>query len=166
MKAVACCSYVATKLQSTMYCQRTPCKTSSGKNASRCWQHQFLTPDKMKSASVYKTGRSSCVYTLVRGTLAHDYVILPTRTRKRLTDKPYWVGIMAPEVGMGLGSFVNAPYTGPMYQANCAFKFDATIQCPVIYALRDIWPGEELYMAYGRGKRGSRAVVANNETEI
>ena len=209
MKAFACCSYIATKLQPSMYCQRTPCKTFSGKNASRCWQHQFLTPEKMKSASVYKTGRS--YYGLVRlaasklprhlkagngvysnrhfekneyitwyagrtctldevkamqGTLAHDYVLLPIRTGKRLTDKPYWVGIMTPEVGMGLGSFVNAPYAGPMYQANCSFKFDASIQYPVIYALRDIWPGEELYMAYGRGKRGSHALVANNETDM
>lgn len=209
MKVVASCSYIHSKLPHIMHCQRTPSKGSSGKNASRCWQHQLHTPEKMKSASVYNTGRqyygfvrlaasklprcvnagngvfsnrhfekneyitwwyagSKCSLEEVesmRGTLAHDYVILPTRTGIRHTDKPYWLGIMTPAVGMGLGSFVNAPYVGPMYQANCAFKFDATIQCPVIYALRDIWPGEELYMAYGRGKRGSRALVANNETE-
>ena len=98
----------------------------------------------------------------MRGTPEHDYVILPTRTGIRQLAKPYWLGIMKPEVGKGLGSFVNAPYIGPLYQANCAFRFDATIQCPVIYALRDIWPGEELYMAYRRGKRGSHvAVVAD-----
>ena len=97
----------------------------------------------------------------MRGTAAHDYVILPTLNGIRQVAKPYWLGIMAPEVGKGLGSFVNAPYTGPRYQANCAFKFDAILGCPVIYALRDIWPGDELYMAYGRGRRASHVVVAD-----
>ena len=96
----------------------------------------------------------------MRGTLAHDYVILPARNGVRQVAKPYWLGIVKPEVGKGLGSFVNAPFTGSLYQANCAFKFDSTIKCPVIYALRDIWPGDELYMAYGRGKRGSHVLVA------
>ena len=100
----------------------------------------------------------------MRGTREHDYVILPTLIGIRRVAKPYWLGIMMPEVGKGLGSFVNAPFAGSQYQANTAFKFDSTIQCPVIYALRDIWPGDELYMAYGRGKRGSHAVVAAEES--
>ena len=48
----------------------------------------------------------------MRGKVAHDYVILPTLNGIRQVDKPYWLGIMTPEVGKGLGSFINAPHDG------------------------------------------------------
>lgn len=94
--------------------------------------------------------------TAMEKTKQHDYVILPTRTGMHTTSKPYWLGLMEPEIGKGLGSFVNAPYNGAMYAANCSFRYDSIAECIVIYALREILPGEELYMAYARGKRGSR----------
>jgi hypothetical protein len=86
----------------------------------------------------------------------YDYIILPTRTgmhKKNAT--PYILGLMNPVVGKGLGSFVNAPYKGSNYAANCSFKYDSIIEQTVIFAIKDVWPGDELYMAYCRGTRGS-----------
>ena len=94
----------------------------------------------------------------MRNTKEHDYVMLPTSTGINTIAKPYWLGLMEPEIGKGLGSFVNAPYNngGSKYAANCAFRFDSIEDCIVIFALREIWPLEELYMSYARGKCGSR----------
>jgi hypothetical protein len=50
---------------------------------------------------------------------------------------PHILGLMNHVVGKGLGSFVNAPYKGSIYAANCSFKFDPIIKRTVIFAIKD-----------------------------
>ena len=96
----------------------------------------------------------------LKNTKEYDYIILPTRNgMHKKNAAPYVLGLMEPVVGKGLGSFVNAPYRGSNYAANCSFKYDPIIKRTVIFAIKDVWPGDELYMAYSRGTRGSHIVT-------
>ena len=102
----------------------------------------------------------------LKNTKEYDYLILPTRTGiNKINAKPYVLGLMDPVVGKGLGSFVNAPYNGSKYASNCSFKYDPIIKHTLIYAIKDVWPGDELYMSYTRGLRGSREVLAVNNSK-
>ena len=102
----------------------------------------------------------------LKNTKEYDYIILPTRTgMHKKNAKPYILGLIHPVVGKGLGSFVNAPYKGSNYAANCSFKYDPIIKRTVIFAIKDVWPGEELYMAYSRGTRGSHLVKKTTNLE-
>ena len=95
----------------------------------------------------------------LRNKKEYDYILLPTRTgMHKKHAAPYILGLMDPVVGEGLGSFVNAPYNGSKFAANCSFKYDPIIKRTVIFAIKDVWPGDELYMAYSRGTRGSHLV--------
>ena len=106
------------------------------------------------------TKKSLAQVKALKNTKEYDYLILPTRTGiNKKNSMPYVLGLMEPVVGKGLGSFVNAPYKGSNYASNCSFKYDPIIKRTLIYAIKDVWPGEELYMSYTRGVRGSRAVL-------
>ena len=64
-----------------------------------------------------------------------------------------YAGLKNPIPGRGMGSFINSPlHSSPLHKANCKWKLNKTIKKPVIYAINDIFPHEELFMTYNRAK--------------
>ena len=85
------------------------------------------------------------------GTLEEDYVLMGRDLQQ------CYVGITAPKVGEGLGSFVNAPdHNSVDRKPNCVCKFDKTTKIPFLVATKHIYKNTELYMSYNKGRVAKR----------
>jgi len=80
----------------------------------------------------------------LKGQREYDYVLMLRGDRKRC-----FVGLADPVIGLGLGSFLNAPPPGK--DSNCEIKFTQD-NLPYVVAKKHISKSEELLMAYNKGK--------------
>jgi hypothetical protein len=87
----------------------------------------------------------------LKGKLEYDYVLTCGDLSK------CFVGLTVPELGKGLGSFINAP--GSSREVNCKFKYDKTLNTPYIVATKHIWKGTELFMSYNKGRLAPKRYV-------
>jgi len=65
-----------------------------------------------------------------------------------------FVGLTEPQIGQGLGSFINSPdhKSSNQKKANCKAKYDKNLNIIYIVATEHIWKHSELFMTYNRGK--------------
>ena len=88
---------------------------------------------------------------MLNGTLEEDYVLMGRDLQQ------CFVGITAPKVGEGLGSFVNAPdHDSVDRKPNCVCKFDKMTKIPYMVATKHIYKNAELYMSYNKGRVAKR----------
>jgi len=81
----------------------------------------------------------------LKGQIEYDYVLMLRGNRQHC-----FVGLTDPVIGLGLGSFVNAPPPGK--ESNCQFKFTNPDNLPYLVALKNIYKSEELFVAYNKGR--------------